>query len=187
MGITVEEYLKLQETATERLQYFNGEIFAMSGGTPNHAWIATNIIAALHPALRNTGCRIGNGDLAIWTPAGLYTYPDVVISCAPEKFNGNFLINPVVIVEVLSETTEGYDRGEKFEKYRGIESFQEYLLVAQDRVYVEHHVRGGTVQEPVWLMREFRSIEDTISIRATNAALPVSLVYADINLDRVND
>lgn len=177
--VPVEEYLKQVETAVNRLEYFNGEIFAMSGGTPNLAFIATNIIAALVALLRGTGCRVGSADLGIKAPSGLYTYPDVVVCCKPEHFDGNYLLNPVVIVEVLSENTEAYDRGKKFEKYRQIASLRAYLLVAQDRTHVERYVRG----EGTWTLREFNGMDDVIALNVVNATLPLSLIYADIDFD----
>ena len=177
--VTVDEYLKQEETAVERHQYWNGEIFAMSGGTPNHSLLISNIIAALTA----TDCLVRDSNMGIKTADGLYTYPDVVISCTPEKFVKNFLTNPVVIIEVLSDSTEAYDRGRKFEKYRQIESFREYLMVAQDRIHVEHFIRSGALDSPVWKMREFNSVSDEISMDAAKAILPLRLIYSKVTLD----
>ena len=109
-------------------------------------------------------------------PDVLYSYPDVVVSCANERFEGNFLLNPVLIVEVLSESTENYDRGKKFELYRQISAFSEYLIVAQDRIYIEHHVRS----KDAWIMKEFTDREKVILLQSVPASLRLRDVYAKV-------
>lgn len=179
---TVEEYLAAEETALDRHEYLNGEVFAMAGASPRHSLIAVNLGSEFNTQLRNSDCRVRNGDMRLRTsPTGLYSYADVVISCKPEKFDGDTLLNPVVIIEVLSKSTGDYDRGEKFERYRQIPSFREYLIAAQDRIYVEHHVRTGAPDEPVWTMREFTSSEDVINFQSVPVQLRCSAIYADID------
>ena len=175
--IPVEEYLRLEETAEERHEYFNGEVFTMSGGTPNHADIAVNLIGECRVPLRQIGCRIRGSDLGIKLPGGLYTYPDATISCAPE-YDGNFLLNPVVIFEVLSDSTEAYDRGRKFERYREIPAFREYVLIAQDRMYVEHSIRQ-TDRE--WMTKELKADQDQLCV--VSLAVPVSVLLSSIYAD----
>lgn len=178
---TVEEYLRQEETALERHEYLAGQIFAMSGGTPTHALIASRIIIEIGVQLRGTGCRIRGADMRIRTaPSGLYTYPDAVISCQPEQVESNALVNPVAIVEVLSGSTRDYDRGAKFERYREIPSFVEYLIIGQDRVYVEHHVREGQHSDAVWTMREYTSLSDLVSLSSVPARLSLSAVYEEL-------
>ena len=182
--ISVQEYLDQEETALDRQEYLDSEIFAMAGGTPEHSLIATNVIATVRPQLRKTGCRVRGSDIRIRTsPTGLFSYSDAVISCNPELFDRSTLLNPTVVVEVLSESTKDYDRGRKFEYYRQISSFQEYLVIAQDRIYVEHHVRSGPTDNPVWTMREFTDADSTISFNAVPVLLSLADIYADVNFD----
>ena len=181
--ITVQQYLEQEEAALDRHEYFNGEVFAMAGGTPEHSLIASNLMVEIGWQLRKTGCRVRGSDMRIQTePNGLFSYADAVISCQPELFNKTTLVNPVVIIEVLSESTEGYDRGKKFEQYRKIRSFREYLIVAQDRIYVEHHIRSGALEEPAWTMRQFTLSSDVISFEAVEVRLPLAAIYADVTV-----
>lgn len=180
--MSVEEYLKLEEISFERHEYADGEMFSMAGASPNHGLIATNLIAEIASQLRNTGCHVRAADTRVRTsPVGPYSYPDAVISCKPEQFDGDTLLNPIVLIEVLSPSTEGYDRGKKFQRYREIASFREYLIVSQDQVYVEHHVRGKQLSgEQVWTMREFTSLESVISFEAVNVQLTCAAIYTDV-------
>ena len=118
------------------------------------------------------------------SPLGLYSYADVVVSCLPEQLDKNTLLNPVVIVEVLSDSAQDYDRGGKFQRYRAIPSFREYLIVAQDRIYVEHHIREGSGENLIWTMRERTRPEDVISMATVNATLPLSAVYSGVLFDK---
>jgi len=180
--VTVEEYLAAEETSLDRHEYLDGEVFGMSGASPRQGQIAVNILVELGLQLRNSNCRVRNVDTRLATsPSGLYSYADVVIACNPEKFQSDTLLNPVVIVEVLSPSTGDYDRGAKFERYRQIPSFREYLIVAQDRVYVEHHVRTGAPGQSVWTMREFTSSDDVINFQSVGVRLPCSLIYSDVD------
>ena len=172
--ITLEEYLALEQTADERHEYFNGEMFAMAGGSPEHADIAANLVREIGNRLQQ-GCRVRGADMGITTPTGLHTYADAVVSCDPQQYDHNFLVNPLVIFEVLSESTEARDRGKKFETYRSIPSFREYFLVAQDRMYVERHIRGSSGE---WTMREFKS--DDLVIETVHLTLPLALIYLNV-------
>ena len=179
--ITVEEYLQQERTALDRHEYLNGEVFAMAGGTTAHSTISTNLLIEIGSQLRESDCTIRNGDMRIRTsPTGLYSYADAVVSCADEQFENDTLLNPIVIVEVLSESTKDYDRGVKFEQYRQIPSFREYLIVAQDRPYVEHHVRQD-VDHRVWTMREHTSLEDVINLEAIHVRLRLADIYAKVS------
>jgi Uma2 family endonuclease len=178
--ITVEEYLQQERTALDRHEYLNGEIFAMAGGTPAHSMIISNTLGELYNQLRESDCTVRNGDMRIRTsPAGLYSYADVAVSCTDEQFENDTLLNPIVIVEVLSESTKDYDRGVKFEQYRQIPSFREYLIVAQDRPYVEHHARED-VQRKVWTMREYTSLEEVVTLEAIHVRLRLADIYAKV-------
>src|SRR5687768_13215855 len=143
--ITEEEYWQLEEQSETKYEYFNGEIFAMSGGSPEHAVLSVNASTALNNQLRGKPCRVGSSDQRVKVEAtGLSTYPDVVVYCRPWRFdprNADTLLTPTLIVEVLSPSTLNYDKGTKFDNYKQIESLRDYLLISQDKVQVEHYRR----------------------------------------------
>lgn len=175
--LTPEEYLARERKAEFRSEYYRGETFAMAGASWEHTLIKDNLSHTLRIALGESSCRVVTSDLRVKVSAtGLYTYPDVLIVCDEPRFeDGMFdtLLNPRVIMEVLSEFTAGYDRGDKFKHYRQITSLQEYVLVAQDEAYLERHVRqpnGG------WLMSEFQGLERTLEL----TSVPVKIEFADI-------
>lgn len=153
---TPEEYLAIERSNSEqRSEYLAGEIFAMGGASERHDLIVTNIVIQLGIQFRGRPCKVYSSDMRVKvSPTGLYTYPDLVALCGEAKFDDDqkdTLINPTVIIEVLSKSTEGYDRGEKFEHYRKIASLAEYLLVSQDKLHVDHYVRQSDNQ---WLLSE---------------------------------
>jgi Uma2 family endonuclease len=180
--LTPEEYLALERSCEAKHEYYNGEIFAMSGASPQHVLIVTNLVGELRTQLKQGPCRVYSTDLRVKvSPTGLYTYPDVIVVCDPPEFSDDqkdTLLNPVQIIEVLSESTGDYDRGGKFEQYRTIESFQEYLLIAQDRPHVEHYVRQP---DSSWVLYETNSLEDTIQLRSVSCSLRLSEVYDKID------
>ncbi|RMD86186.1 MAG: Uma2 family endonuclease, partial [Calditrichaeota bacterium] len=136
---TPEEYLALEEAAEYKSEYYKGEIFAMSGASINHNRIVMNLSTELNTALRDTKCEVFMSDMRLWVEAvQLFTYPDIVILCEQPQFyddRDDTITNPFIIFEVLSESTKNYDRGEKFEFYRSLPSFQEYILVDQYKVH----------------------------------------------------
>src|SRR5258708_833202 len=156
-SLTPEEYLQRERAASFKSEYFNGQMFAMAGTSENHSLIATNHAAALKPQVRDRNCKVYVADMRVLVnPSGLYTYPDITVVCGKPQFvDGQFdtLMNPLIVVEILSPTTEACDRGPKLEMYRKLATLREYLLVAQDRVYVEHGVR----QDAGWLVTESTS------------------------------
>ena len=177
---SVDEYLNLEAHALDRHEYLNGQILLMAGGTLEHSTISSNVISALGSQLADTDCIARGSDARLRTsPSGLYSYADAVVSCGQEQSEKNTLLNPVLIVEVLSEATESYDRGQKFELYRQIESFREYLVIAQDRVYVEHHRRDLTISTQ-WTMRVFTGSEDSIKLSAVPATLRIADIYRKV-------
>lgn len=176
--VSLEQYLEQEEQSVDRHEYWNGEMFAMAGGSPAHSALCANLVGALWFRLRASNCHVRDGNMRVRTaPLGLYSYADSVVSCGNQQFDGNTLLNPVMIAEVLSESSEGYDRGKK-EAYRAIASFEEYLLVAQDRCYVEHHARG----ERMWTMREYRDVAEMISLPVLQIELPLAEVYGGVTL-----
>ena len=134
--LTPEQYLEIERQAASKSEYWQGEMFAMAGASREHNLLAGNLYVSLHQQLRRRPCEVYQSDMRVWIPAtGLYTYPDVVAVCGEPRFTDDHvdtLVNPTFVAEILSPTTEAYDRGRKFEHYRKVESLQEYLLVAQE-------------------------------------------------------
>lgn len=185
--ITLEEYFEQERTALDRHEYLNGEIFAMAGGTQAHSIIIVNLLGEIGLQLRRSNCTAYDGNMRICTaPSGLYSYADTVVSCGKAQVENDTLLNPVVIVEVLSKSTTSYDRGVKFELYRQIPSFREYLIVAQDRPYVEHHMRED-VGGKVWIMREYTSLQDVIALATINVKLHLTDIYAKVSFSTSAD
>ena len=156
---TPEEYLAWERRSPEKHEYFQGEIFAMTGASRAHNKIVVNLGGELRSALRQRPCEVYTSDMRVKIPAtGLYTYPDVVVVCCEPVFEQDAeldtLLNPDVLFEVLSETTESYDRGRKFAQYRTLASLREYLLVSQGEALVEHYTRE---ENGLWTFREHRA------------------------------
>lgn len=179
---TPEEYLTLERSCETKHEYYNGEIFAMGGASKQHVLIVTNLIGELHSELKEGPCTVYSTDLRVQVaPSGLYTYPDVIVLCDEPRFSDeqeDTLLNPALIIEVLSESTKDYDRGGKFEQYRTIESFVEYLLIAQDRPHVEHHTRQP---DGTWILHETNSLEDTLQLKSVPCSLRIADIYARID------
>ncbi len=175
---TYSEYVALEEHANVRHEFFDGEIYAMAGGTPEHAAICTNVSTALNVQLRGRGYRVHSSDLLIRVlETGLATYPDVSVVCGRAEIdpaNRNAITNPVVLVEVLSPGTAEYDRGEKLAHYQRIPSLREVVLVAQDEQMIEVWRReaGDT-----WMRSEARSA--SIRLASIDCTLDVADVYRD--------
>lgn len=154
---TFAEYLAQEATSNIRHEYLDGEIFAMSGGTIEHGAIAANVIRLLGNALLGKPCRVLTSDVRVRVLAtGLATYPDVSVACGSlerDPEDANTVVNPAVLVEVLSDSTEAYDRGEKFAHYRRIPSLQDYLLVSQHEMLIEHYRRSN---DGTWILRDVR-------------------------------
>lgn len=182
--LTPEEYLELERNSEERHEYFDGEIFAMSGAKRNHNVIAWNIGGELRQKLKGRDCEAYPADMRVFVPeTGLYTYPDLVVVCGEPEFQDDVfdtLLNPILLIEVLSETTEGYDRGKKFQHYRSIESLQEYVLVEQDEARIEKYVRHG---DGFWLLSEAIGIDAEIEFASIESRLALAEVYDKIDFD----
>jgi Uma2 family endonuclease len=179
---TPEEYLELERQAEYKSEYCNGEIFAMGGASPRHVLIVTNVASELRAQLKDRPCTVYAADLRVRVSStGLYTYPDVVVCDTPGFADDqkDTLINPTLIVEVLSKSTKNYDRGEKFEQYRTLASCKEYVLIAQDKHHVEHNVRQP---DNTWLLSETNHVEDYIELVTIGCTLLLSEVYAKVNL-----
>jgi Uma2 family endonuclease len=180
--LTPEEYLAIERQATYKSEYFNGEMFAMSGASPRHVLIVTNVVAELRRQLKPRPCTVYSTDLRVQvSPTGLYTYPDVIVVCDQPRFHDQHkdtLLNPMLIVEVLSESTKDYDRGEKFEHYRTLTSLAEYVLIAQDKHHFEHFVRQPDKR---WLLAETNRLEDTIYLPSIACDLALAEVYDKVD------
>ena len=181
---TPEEYLAIDRQAPFKSEYHAGEIFAMAGASEEHNIITVNLTVALGSQLRGGSCRPFAADMRVRVgPADLYAYPDVVVVCGERRYadeQRDVLLNPTVIIEVLSPGTEDYDRGDKFTGYRYLDSLQEYLLVAQDRPHVEHYTRQPDGR---WLLSEAAHLEAVIHLPSLAADLALSEVYADVNFE----
>ncbi|HEY0544149.1 MAG TPA: Uma2 family endonuclease [Pyrinomonadaceae bacterium] len=178
-----EEYLELERAAEFKSEYFNGEIYAMSGASRRHALIVTNLVADLGRQLKKLPATVYSSALRVKVnPTGLYTYPDVIAMCGEAQFSDeqkDTLINPNIIIEVLSESTKDYDRGGKFEQYRTLESFKEYVLVAQDKPHVEHFVRQPDNR---WILTETNRMEDSIELSSIGCTLALTEIYDKVDL-----
>ena len=185
--ITPEEYLERERQAEYKSEYYNGEIFAMSGGTRNHSLLTSNAIAALHTALQGTDCLAFTSDLRVHIPAsGLFTYPDVSVVCGPDELldeQHDTLLNPVLIVEVLSRSTERYDRGRKFAFYRSIPSLREYVLVSQRQKLVEVFRKN---EEGLWVLHEYDAERGAVVLEAVGCTLDLDALYANVTLEAIS-
>ena len=180
---TPEEYIALERKAEFRNEYFSGQIVAMSSGSYNHNLIVTNISGELHHQFKGQGCEVLTNSMRVRPiPRDTYVYPDVVVVCGEPEFEDeafDTLLNPIVIVEVLSPSTERRDRGEKFTRYKQLDSLQEYLLVAQDNVHVEHHRRQGAQ----WILSHYRTLEEVLPLLAIGCEVPLRDIYARVILN----
>lgn len=177
--ISREDYLKLEEVSPEKHEFYQGQVFAMAGGTFQHARIGLNVTTELAVRLRGKPCQPMNSDMRITTPSGLNTYPDASVYCGqPELTDSNkTLLNPVLIVEVLSPSTRSYDRGDKFHHYRSIPSLRDYLLIDSETVLVEHYQRIGAYE---WNLHEYRRLTDILNLDSIKELLTVSVFYEGI-------
>jgi len=185
---TVEEYLAFERTADERHEYLDGLIYAMAGESPNHGRICTNLGGLLYAQLRGTPCEAFSKDTKVrcgpyraHTRAGLYAYPDLVIVCGAMQFHDqvqDVVLNPTVILEVLSPSTAAFDRGEKFHLYRAwLPTLTDYVLVAQDRPEIEHYHRGD---DALWTLRTLAGLEARLHLEQIGCTIPLADVYERI-------
>ena len=176
-----DEYLRLDERSDGKHEFFNGEVFAMTGGSFDHAAIGLNVATTLAASLRGGPCRPMNSDMRVHTPSGLDTYPDVSVFCGEAELTDQqkTLLSPVVIVEVLSPSTRSYDRGDKFALYRSIPSLRDYLLIDSEQVLVEHFRRLDSGE---WLLHEYLAGADGIVVASVGVTLSLVEIYAGTGL-----
>ena len=175
--LTPEEYLAWERKSDTKHEYVGGEIIAMSGASRAHSLIVTNISGELYIQLKEGTYEVHTNDIRVRTsPEISYFYPDILVVCGEPRFEDNVfdtLLNPIVLVEVLSPSTQAYDRGEKFEHYQQLTSLREYILVSQDEIRVEHHRQQHTEWQPT----EFRSLKDVLSLTSIDCELSLDDIY----------
>lgn len=195
--LTEEEYLEMERKSEERHLYLDGYVYAMAGETLAHGDICTNIIISLGSQLRDNPCRVLSKDMKVRsgpvptarrTKKGMFSYPDVIVVCGTPIFHDHHrdvLLNPTVIIEVLSDSTEAFDRGQKFLRYRNyLESLSDYILVSQNAAHIDYFQRRGSNE---WLIQTFFSLEDTFAIPSINCSLKLREVYARVTFPPSKD
>jgi Uma2 family endonuclease len=182
---TLEEYFALEHASEVKYEYWQGEVFAMSGASPAHVQIQVNLITLLRSQLRGRPCRIFPSDMRLKVPSlPPYRYPDLSALCGDPVFEliGGLevLTNPTFIAEILSPTTEAFDRGDKFTHYKSIPSFSEYLLIAQHRPHVGQYVKQS---DEVWSYREFNDLSASLDIPSLTCHLTLDELYQDVTFE----
>ncbi len=182
--IQAKDYLETESAAEYKSEYYHGEAFAMTGASFNHNLIATNIASALHLALKESGCFVLSSDMKIQVDREKhYAYPDISVICGDVEFaNGrdDAVANPIVIVEILSESTKDYDRGTKFAAYRGIKSLRDYIVVDQYEYRVEHYHKNDIGQ---WVLDDYKKLNEFFSIRSVKTELSLATIYYRVKTD----
>ncbi len=176
-----DQYLALEEGAEYRSQFYFGEIFAMAGASRRHNLASGNVLASVHSQLKGRSCEVYQNDMRVKVLPDFYTYPDIVIVCGEpeiEKRNGDNLLNPTVLIEVLSPSTEKFDRGDKFRFYRLMPSLKEYVLVSQDRVNVEHFYRQ---EDNSWLFTSLDDEGDVLELPSVSCSVSVKDIYDKVD------
>ncbi|MEH2157864.1 Uma2 family endonuclease [Nostoc sp.] len=183
---TPEEYLELEEAADYKSEYIDGQIIPIAGGSVNHNQIALNLSTELNFAFKKQNYRVFMGDVRLWIlQKRTYTYPDVMILAGePEFFNNrkDIILNPQIIVEVLSKSTKGYDREDKFQAYRTISTFQEYLLIDQTRIHVDQFSKIGKKQ---WTLREYDEEDEAIALVTVPFEISLQDLYNKVKFEPV--
>lgn len=194
---TVEEYLEMERAAEVRHEYLDGEIFEMSGESLSHGRICTNLVAELRNQLKGKPCDVLSKDTKVLSGAlasprrimkGLFSYPDIVIVCGTPRFHDarqDILTNPNVIVEVLSEATEKFDRGAKFQRYRAhLPTLTDYVLIAQDRPFIDHFSKR---EGEAWMLVSVEGLESSLRIASIDCALPLAEIYERVEFPPESD
>lgn len=181
--LTSEEYISAERKATLKSEYLSGEIVAMSGASNEHNLITMNTANGLYNQLVDQGCRVYASDMRVGIDSGdSYLYPDVSVVCDKPRFEDDVLdtfLNPIIVIEVLSPSTESYDRGEKAERYKKLESLKEYILISQDQLNVEHY----TVEEGIWSVKKLNDLNDTLRLTSVEAELPLQQLYRFVEFE----
>ncbi len=178
---TPDEYFAWEETQLEKHELIDGRVYAMTGGTRNHSDIAGNFLAIIKPHLRGSGCKTYNSDCRVnILNTSNYIYPDLSVTCDPrDTLNTQYITYPCLIVEVLSDSTEAYDRGKKFEKYRHNPNLVDYVLVSSDEVAVDIYHKNAAGE---WLIRSYR-VGDQVEFKSIGLSVPIEQLYEEIVFD----
>lgn len=181
--VTPAEYLAMERGAEQKHEYLNGRVFAMAGASPKHNLVCGNLIGALRDRLRGRRCVVMPSDQHVYVEAtALGTYPDVTVLCGPAKYHADFpqsLVNPSILIEVLSPSTEAYDRGAKFDHYGHLPSLREYVLVTTDRFAVDHFLRET---DGTWRLSTSRGLDAVVRFPSVDAAVPLAEIYENLEL-----
>ncbi|MEM6470427.1 MAG: Uma2 family endonuclease [Planctomycetota bacterium] len=181
---TTDEYLRHERSAEFKSEFYRGELFAMAGASREHNLIVGNLVRELGNSLKDRPCEVYPSDMRVKINATtLYTYADVSVACGPPEFEDDVfdtLLNPTLIAEVLSDSTESYDRGAKFAQYRRISSLKEVVLIAQDRLSIEVFCRS---EDSSWRLTEFDAIDQTAWLSSVGVSIAVGEIYRNIQLD----
>ena len=179
--LTPEEYLAIEREAEWKSEYYQGEMFALAGTSRNHARISFNFSGQLYIQLKGTECSGFASDMRVLVQeSGLYTYPDLAIVCGKPEFVDtqlDTLLNPVVIIEILSASTEAYDRGEKFLLYRQLPSLREYVLVSQQKPFVDQYIRDDDGR---WFVLMTQGLESVVTLQSCGVSIPMSALYENV-------
>lgn len=175
---SVADYLALERASEIKHEFYDGEIFAMAGASLPHNKIVGSLIRRIGNLLEGRDCLVLPSDIRVQCPTGLYTYPDVTVVCGPPELEDDehqdMLLNPLVLIEVLSPSTEAYDRGRKFGHYKTIESLQEYVVVAQDRAAIDHFARQPDGR---WILTSVTQLDESLVLPAVDIEVPATEIY----------
>lgn len=186
--LTPEQYLAIERDTDRKHEYYRGEMFAMSGASRHHNRITVNLAAALHSQLKDRECEFYVSDMRVKvSPTGLYTYPDGVVTCEKPIFEDDqldTLLNPQVVIEVLSPSTEKYDRGKKFEHYRQIDSLRDYVLVSQDHAHIE---RFSLDEQGKWYLSEATGLDAELELPTIGCTLKLADVFVKVEFTQADE
>ncbi len=176
------EYLAMEQVAEYKSEYYAGEIYAIAGGTSDHSLIAVNFASELRQLLQATPCRVFNSDMRLLVQhSGLYTYPDVMVVCGKLRYverRNDTLVNPILILEVLSESTREYIRGQEFNFYKQVPELQDYVLVESEHPHVEYYRRG---QGDEWTYQVYDGLDASVKLESVNCDIPMRRLYDKVS------
>lgn len=182
--ISEEEYLTFERASAAKHEYYNGRIYAMTGAKEPHNLISGNLVASLHGQLRQKPCRVYSSDMRVKIlKTGLNTYPDVLVICGQPQFTDaarDTVVNPILVIEVLSKSTELYDRSMKFQHYRTIDTLRDYILIAQNKHHIEHFARQ---EGSLWVFQEATDVSSEIYIHSIECVLKLADVYEKVDFE----
>jgi len=185
---TIEDYFSIEESSAIKHEFLGGDIFAMAGTSLQHNRINGNVYTALRTRLQLLDCEVFSSDLRLRTPGGLYTYPDLMVVCGSIELSPtdrlDTILNPAVIIEILSESTRNYDRGEKFRLYLQLPSLLDYMLIEQGMPLVDHYtLTAGGNQLNRWTQHQHTALNESVALESLGIELPLSDIYTGVDFD----